>query len=313
MTSKSRVGFTLIELLVVIAIIAILVALLLPAVQQAREAARRSQCKNNFKQAAIALHNYHEVHQVFPPGTIWSSPTSACGNGTRLGFSWSAFILPMMDQATLYANLDFNRDVHKQKTSSNPAIFNSQGNVGESVSTFICPSDPYGRTRFSFSNDTAYTGTDGTTKDDLAPTNLSGIADSAQRLCSTAANATEFQTNASLAGGILHAYSKTSFAKITDGSSCTLLIGENVNVNQDLQAIAWAALNIADVRSGINGVATGPGSTYYSRSYPFASKHAGGCHFALADGSVRFLSQNLSQTALNWLADKADGNVVGEF
>ncbi len=98
-----RRGFTLIELLVVIAIIAVLVAILLPAVQQAREAARSSQCKNNLKQIGVAMHNYHETHGLFPPAQIrgWNG-THERGNG----FSWGAMLLPNMDQAGLYNKLD---------------------------------------------------------------------------------------------------------------------------------------------------------------------------------------------------------------
>ena len=93
-------GFTLIELLVVIAIIAILIALLLPAVQQAREAARRSQCKNNMKQIGLALHNYHDVYNTFPPGYVGQTDVSIlAGYGL---WSWSALILPYIDQAPLY-------------------------------------------------------------------------------------------------------------------------------------------------------------------------------------------------------------------
>ena len=110
---KSRRGFTLIELLVVIAIIAILIALLLPAVQQAREAARRTQCRNNLKQIGLALYNYHEAHSVFPPGYITGGCASAfdldtiAGNNTicisqRLGLHWPLHILPYVDQAPLY-------------------------------------------------------------------------------------------------------------------------------------------------------------------------------------------------------------------
>lgn len=97
--SAMRRGFTLIELLVVIAIIAVLIALLLPAVQQAREAARRTQCKNNLKQIGLALHNYHDAHDCFPPGQIrgWNGSFDS-GNG----FAWGALILPFMDQANLY-------------------------------------------------------------------------------------------------------------------------------------------------------------------------------------------------------------------
>ncbi len=305
-------GFTLIELLVVIAIISVLISLLLPAVQQAREAARRAQCKNNFKQAALALHNYHDSFQVFPPGLIWSSPTS-CGNGPRIGFSWSAFILPMMDQTNIYNNIDFNRDVHLQKLApGSTSVYNSEGNAGEIIAAFVCPSDPYERTRLAFSGNTVYSGTTGTSKDDFAPSNISGVADATQRLCSAGVGELNYQTNATIAGGILHSYSKTSFAKITDGTSNTLLLGENLNLNQD-NAVAWASTNIADLRNGINGVRAGSGSTYFSRSFSFGSSHDGGCHFALADGSVRFISQHTSQATIASLANRSDGNVVGEY
>ena len=92
-------GFTLIELLVVIAIIAILIALLLPAVQQAREAARRLSCKNNLKQLGLGLHNYQETHGCYPPGYVYKPGTS----GNQSGFGWVTMILPMIDQANLYS------------------------------------------------------------------------------------------------------------------------------------------------------------------------------------------------------------------
>ena len=102
---KKKKGFTLIELLVVIAIIAILIALLLPAVQQAREAARRTQCKNNLKQVGLALHNYHDVALSFPIGSN-ASNTNSNGDG-HWGVSWWARILPYADQAPLYNTLQF--------------------------------------------------------------------------------------------------------------------------------------------------------------------------------------------------------------
>src|SRR5579863_5328101 len=107
MCSRKK-GFTLIELLVVIAIIAILVSLLLPAVQQAREAARRVGCRNNLKQIGLALHNYHETHSAFPPGYIAAVPYSDGATDTTPGWGWAAFILPQIDQANLRSLANFN-------------------------------------------------------------------------------------------------------------------------------------------------------------------------------------------------------------
>ena len=127
-----RRGFTLIELLVVIAIIAILIALLLPAVQQAREAARRSVCQNNLKQIGLALHNYHDVHRTFPPG--WIGVESGVVNFEgESGFGWGAFILPYVDQAPLYQSFDFDESmVHAMNLSK----------LKQTLSVYLCPSDP---------------------------------------------------------------------------------------------------------------------------------------------------------------------------
>ncbi len=105
--SFERRGFTLIELLVVIAIIAILIALLLPAVQQAREAARRTQCRNNLKQIGLAMHNYHDIYNTFPPSFIMKNPPSANANSVeRSMYGWGALILPQIDQAPLFNRLN---------------------------------------------------------------------------------------------------------------------------------------------------------------------------------------------------------------
>jgi prepilin-type N-terminal cleavage/methylation domain-containing protein len=134
----TRSGFTLIELLVVIAIIAVLIALLLPAVQQAREAARRSQCKNNLKQLGLAMHNYHDTFGAFPPG--WIAATRGVGpdvNGGLNGFGWGAMILPMMEQAPVYNQFRFELSINDTTgTPSNRSL------IATSLPTFRCPSDP---------------------------------------------------------------------------------------------------------------------------------------------------------------------------
>jgi len=134
--SKSR-GFTLIELLVVIAIIAILVALLLPAVQQAREAARRSSCKNNLKQLGLALHNYHDTHRVLPAGVTACITLVNYRDRCWEGWSGLAMLLPMVEQAPMYDQINFNLYWNSgSATSGNRQYTNAK------IPTFLCPSDP---------------------------------------------------------------------------------------------------------------------------------------------------------------------------
>ncbi|MCX7395918.1 MAG: DUF1559 domain-containing protein [Planctomycetales bacterium] len=122
--SVSRRGFTLIELLVVIAIIAVLISLLLPAVQQAREAARRTQCKNSLKQIGLALHNYHETNGTIPPGIVSAAPS-------YINVGWAVYLLPYIDNAPVYQQYDFNTNIKIRQTNANGAI----------IGAFRCGSD----------------------------------------------------------------------------------------------------------------------------------------------------------------------------
>ncbi len=131
--TKNRSAFTLIELLVVIAIIALLIALLLPAVQQAREAARRTQCRNNLKQIGLALHNYESAHNSFPPGWLWSAPGTV-GSGGQ-GATWCIFVLPYLEQSSLYNRLNFQQRLH-----DNPAPYYVL--TAYDPVAFSCPSSP---------------------------------------------------------------------------------------------------------------------------------------------------------------------------
>jgi len=132
---RRHYGFTLVELLVVIAIIGILIALLLPAVQAAREAARRTQCNNNLKQLGIALHNYHDSHGTFPPAHL---ETGTTGPTFRHHFGWLAYLLPYIEQENVYRLIDFRLKYSAPENRQDASV---------GIKTFICPSDPVGRIR----------------------------------------------------------------------------------------------------------------------------------------------------------------------
>jgi prepilin-type N-terminal cleavage/methylation domain-containing protein len=197
--SHARAGFTLIELLVVIAIIAILIALLLPAVQQAREAARRSQCKNNLKQIGLALHNYHDTANQFPPGQIRGfNGTNELGNA----FSWGTMILPYLDQAPMYNRLNFSIGIAE---GANKTFVESLSGIP----AVLCPSDSE-RPKLRGANTlvrapaTSYFGTSG------------------------AFNTWSDSTNARLSGGFftIDPAPPSTMATISDGTSNTIAVGE---------------------------------------------------------------------------------------
>src|SRR5438270_5363122 len=140
-----RMGFTLIELLVVIAIIAVLIALLLPAVQQAREAARRSQCKNNLKQLGLALHNYHDTFSKFPLNRVGGRNPNATFPATFGNVSWLAMLLPNIDQAPLYNLINFSDQTNQPRCIIGDGTNGQPGNLvarRTAVPGFLCPSNP---------------------------------------------------------------------------------------------------------------------------------------------------------------------------
>ncbi|QDT44250.1 Type II secretion system protein G precursor [Gimesia alba] len=293
-----RRGFTLIELLVVIAIIAILIALLLPAVQQAREAARRSTCKNNLKQVGIALHNYHETHRCFPPGWVQPSRASTCQansssstSGCLPGWGWGTMLLPFIEQATLYNALNV-RSTHLVVTPSTESK--------TTIPIFRCPSD-------SGSNLNSDRG-------GHATSNYKGVYGS--RGANNAVNSNPH--NSAPGNGSFWSNSNTRLRDITDGASNTVMIGETARGrvgsityngaiwvgyydNGKTASVVWLTEN--HPAALING----------TREWAFSSRHTGGAHFLLGDGAVRFLSENLDGTTYENLGRISDGNVIGEF
>jgi len=285
--NKKRRGFTLIELLVVIAIIAILVALLLPAVQQAREAARRSTCKNTLKQWGLALHNYHDVFGTLPMGSM--------GVGNRLGFH--VMLLPYVDQQNLYERFDF--DVNYD-TAPNTAI------KTEEFSALFCPSF---NEKFASGSSTQrthnYYGVMG-----AKGTDPFGAAYPVTGNKTT--NHGGYATN-----GMLYRNSSIRLTDVTDGTSNTLMMGELAWApDKDIpgnpsgftnQRRGWtqgtqttgtsdhASYSCRNIATTIGTVGYRSGAFLFNDS-SFGSRHAGGCHFALADGTVHFLNENIDMS-----------------
>ena len=358
-------GFTLIELLVVIAIIAILIALLLPAVQQAREAARRTQCKNNLKQLGLAAHNHHDTYNQFPTnGNAGWDDIAGFNNAGPSGinldnspvFGNLVFILPYIEQANVYNQLLKSRGFYTH-ASSTATVGVNKGVEGEpfyfinedwatsqtKMPMFECPSDTQsattGRLFWLFNRDcdeatlpwsvggiwfgaadsqaagmTNYIGVGGNmnaieltssgtpcpahTVPEHGDVNGDGVAD--------------YRDFKALKGVFGSARKKVSFRDITDGTSNTLLYGESTGGKA--WGHAWLTINWVPV-----GLMAKPGAQQAELATgsigrnTFNSFHTGGQQFCLADGSVRFISENIAIGTLRLLAGMQEGGIVGEF
>ncbi len=318
---RSR-GFTLIELLVVIAIIAVLIALLLPAVQQAREAARRTQCRNNLKQIGLALHNYHDNYSVFPPGNVLSTENPDPGWSVNLntansaaGYGWGYFILPQLDQSNLYNQINSTNQELEYLLENPPA----RPLVQTVVRAYRCPSDTapdtnvnrrfsnaaFGNTAAGTSNYVGVHGTRWSHSFDWFPGQLDPY-------------------------GMFWPCSKVRIADVTDGTTNTLFVGER---NWDNNAAVWIGtrnycgngevglrqiVGITNWKINLNGG---------NAPRAFHSNHIGGTHFLMVDGSVRFVTENIELNnnlavpgdprsmigVYNRLGMRNDGNPIGDF
>ncbi|MBL8818922.1 MAG: DUF1559 domain-containing protein [Planctomyces sp.] len=340
-TRRTR-GFTLIELLVVIAIIAILIALLLPAVQQAREAARRTQCKNNLKQIGLAIHNYHDVFSVFPPGYITRFPNTIVSGEVGL-YGWGAFILPQIEQTNLYNALN----VGNVRLEQNLATANGLLALQTPLPAFRCPTD-IGPALNNFKSTLAaapnwYNRNASSTGTDEIPIATSNYVMVAGTGSSTTPPATP-TTTTTPPTGVGFQNSRISFRDITDGTSNTLLAGErawkygqvmagaatvvgfsaSVNLQDTNNGVKTAGLNAIGIGyDGINWAATN--AAHQPRG--FNSGHVGGAQFVMCDGSVRFISENIDYRSTSPNVDmtlhvtstfarliaRNDGQVIGEF
>jgi len=315
-SSLRRIGFTLVELLVVIAIIGVLIALLLPAVQQARESARRMQCSNNLKQLGIALHNHHDTHGQFPPGYVFDSSVNTAGDPT---WGWGVFMLPFMEQTNVYEEL---RPAEQTLLS---ALGNAQDllTMQTNLPAFRCPSatgPDLNDERLLNDEATAVSNYIGCNSSDLAARN-DGIP------------ATNYG-----ADGIFWENSECDFAEITDGTSNTFAIGERawqMNRRNGTGKANYFAGNVYGVAGRlVVGSSPDPNLDLYSvlggtvreinwaradiyEHSSFSSNHPGGVQFLFCDGSVHFIQETIEfdrdndpDTTLELLMSRNDGQPV---
>jgi prepilin-type N-terminal cleavage/methylation domain-containing protein/prepilin-type processing-associated H-X9-DG protein len=326
---RAKLGFTLVELLVVIAIIGILIALLLPAVQAAREAARRSQCSNNMKQQGLGLHNYHDSYKTFP--FSWSHDFPACPSPAGANAQvWGARILPYIEQNQLYERYHstvppFNEapgfGYGAQETADNQAAIQTV------IDTFICPSAPEAPGSRIYNGDLSptfpvtwraapsdYIASSGVRGDfaRLAYANFPG-GSGGQR------HGPMREVGHDITGNCSYDAPSSAISTVTDGTSQTIVVGEHLGsdtiyqgrrVTTDPMLAAYGPANGGGWGDIMNGEHWLSGALYDGtlgpdggpcaincnniRSHNFYSFHPGGCQFLLADGSVRFVSETIA-------------------
>lgn len=330
-----RPGFTLIELLVVIAIIAVLIALLLPAVQQAREAARRTQCRNNLKQIGLAMHNYHDTAQRLPPGYVmqFSGTADSVLDGN---WSWATYLLPYIDQAPLYTK--FNPGPNTMTACvSDTSVNGCRAGLQTTLTAFRCPSDNGPPLNDGPQPpDLPAPSTNGYRIQGVATATSNYMANNASRSLRSDTGPLTAAGSVQFANGIAWRNSSCSMRDVSDGLSNTIMVGERA---YQLHAVKIYAGTIYGIRGAEQAVGddnrglmmthscglslinstTSPTQGDFRRNY--SSQHVGGSQFLLGDGSVRFISENVdhniatatTDSTMERLMSRDDGMVLGDF
>ena len=318
MGTHRRSGFTLVELLVVIAIIGILIALLLPAVQAAREAARRTQCTNNLKQIALAIHTYHDVYKVFPAaaycGTTGTSQIGHC-------HSWLESLLPQLEQAPLFGQINFkvanNMDV-------NPAVLNEIV-----INGLMCPSDP-DRGLLPNARERGYLPIPPDGSKSLGANYVPCAGPLHMNLCPIPAMDPNINCKGTGgarwdedAPGMFTGGRKSySLSMCNDGTSNTFLIGETLPIYSTFHMYFISHMHIGTSNTPPNyqkiytACPKAPDSRIdacYAYMGGYMSGHPGGVVMALSDGSVRFASDTIDYRTWVFLGDKDDGQQPGAY
>lgn len=304
-------GFTLVELLVVIAIIGVLVALLLPAVQAAREASRRSQCGNNVRQIGIALHNYHDVFQAFP---INYRPKGTTGATDYATWSWMQGILPFIEQGNLYNTLS---------VSERMSLANNLKAAETPIKTYLCPSDGLTRngmmsgrsdgggtkavTNYKACSGAAWNWAFVNTNNMRWPNDGNGLLHCDGLICSNS-----YSSPPTLQADLMK--NMTRFSTIGDGTSNTFSIGEAIPAWSawtwwycQNAAVATCAVPL-NYKRGVEKLEASVSN--WNRNYSFYSLHPSGANFGMTDASVRFVPDNIDLVVYRALATTEGGEAV---
>jgi len=299
MTARNH-GFTLVELLVVISIIGILIALLLPAVQAARESARRTQCSNNLKQIGLALHMHHDTYGLLPAG--WTAYDPATGRPYALGqpgWGWGAKILPYLEQANVEKNL-----INYRLPVTDPAHATARTLA---LTIYRCPSDS-GKPTFHAEeiHDPGGAHGPGDGHAEYATTDYIGVFGTTDiHACGGLPPGQQCRGD-----GCFFHNSDVKFADVLDGLSQTFLVGER---SSKLGYSTWVGVPAGDAcfPSMVLGTATYPPNSLAVDAHNFSSFHPSGTQFLLGDGSARLIPQTIDVGVYHALCTRSGGDVVG--